>query len=106
MQKALASINKQHDLLNTAIAHAQDATYSGYIPNKVLSAAVKCAGGTAVSQAEVETVLEEEWMGASIKPYKEKLNNSTPLAQRFTEKLEQQTSDADELIASEHGLVD
>ena len=106
LQKALAKNRKQYDLLKTAITHAQEAKYVGYIAKKVLCAAVKCAGETAVCQAEVETVLEEGWMGASIKPYEEKLKVSTPMTQRFTEQLEQQTSDADELIASEIVLVD
>ena len=51
-------------------------------------------------------MLEEGWMGASIKPYEEKLKVSTPMTQRFTEQLEQQTSDADELIASETVVVE
>ena len=106
LQKALAVNKKQYDLLQTAIAHAQDPKYMGFIANKVLAAAVKCAGETKVSQTEVETVLEEGWMGASVKPYEEKLKVSTPLTQRFTEQLEQQTSDADELIASDDVPLD
>ena len=106
LQKSLAVNKKQYDLLQTAIAHAQDLKYMGFIANKVLAAAVKCAGGTAVSQTEVETVLEEGWMGASVKPYEEKLKVSTPLTQRFTEQLTQQTADADGLIASEALLVE
>ena len=106
LQKALANNKKHLDLLKAAITHAQDDKYSGYIANKVLSAAITCAGETAVSQAEVETVLEDGWMAASTKPYEEKLKVSTPLTQRFTEQLEQQTSDADELIASETAPLD
>ena len=51
-------------------------------------------------------MLEDGWMGASIKPYEDKLKVSTPLTQRFTEQLEQQTSDADELIASDDVPLD
>ena len=49
---------------------------------------------------------EEGWMGASVKPYEEKLKVSTPLTQRFTEQLTQQTADADGLIASEAVVVE
>ena len=106
LEKALAVNKKQYDLLQTAIAHAQDPKYMGSIANKVLAAAVKCAGETKVSQTEVETVLEEGWMGASVKPYEEKLKVSTPLTQRSTEQLTQQTADADGLIASETVVVE
>ena len=106
LEKALAVNKKQYDLLQTAIAHAQDPKYMGFIANKVLAAAVKCARETKVSQTEVETVLEEGWMGASVKPYEEKLKVSTPLTQRFTEQLTQQTADADGLIASETVVVE
>ena len=100
LEKLLVNNQRQCTALKDAIGEAQAEKYSGYIANKILSAAIQNAGEAAVLQAEAQTVLEEGWMGGSAKPYEQKLNTSTPTLQKFTDQLQKQASDADELIES------
>ena len=45
-------------------------------------------------------MLEEGWVGGSAKPYEQKLKTATPTLQKFNDQLQNQVSDADELIDS------
>ena len=84
----LVNHQKQCTALKDAIGEAQAEKHSGYIANKMLSAAIQNAGEAEVLQDEAHTVLEEGWMGGSAKPYEQKLKTSTPTLQKFNDQLQ------------------